>query len=66
MSIAENIRTVTQKLAGTDCRLIAVTKTKPAEMLLEAYQAGCKTFGENRVQEMVEKYEQLPKTLTGT
>ncbi len=63
MSIAENIRTVTQKLAGTGCRLIAVTKTKPAAMLLEAYGAGCKTFGENRVQEMVEKYEQLPKDI---
>ncbi len=63
MSIAENIRTVTQRLEGTGCRLIAVTKTKPAAMLLEAYQAGCKTFGENRVQEMVEKYEQLPKDI---
>ena len=61
MSIAENIRTVTRSLEGTGCRLIAVTKTKPVEMLLEAYHAGCKTFGENRVQEMVEKYERLPK-----
>jgi pyridoxal phosphate enzyme (YggS family) len=63
MSIAENIRTVTQKLEGTGCRLIAVTKTKPTAMLLEAYDAGCKLFGENRVQEMVEKYEQLPKDI---
>jgi hypothetical protein len=64
MSIAHNIRTVTQTLEGTGCRLIAVTKTKPLEMLLEAYHAGCKTFGENRVQEMVEKYEQLPKDIS--
>ncbi|CAA9332779.1 MAG: UPF0001 protein YggS [uncultured Cytophagales bacterium] len=63
MSIAHNIHTVTQTLAGTGCRLIAVTKTKPLEMLLEAYGAGCKLFGENRVQEMVEKYEQLPKDI---
>jgi hypothetical protein len=63
MSIAHNIRTVTQTLEGTGCRLIAVTKTKPVEMLLEAYHAGCKLFGENRVQEMVEKYEQLPKDI---
>ena len=63
MSIADNIRTVTQKLEGTHCRLIAVTKTKPIDMLLEAYHAGCKTFGENRVQEMAEKYEQLPKDI---
>jgi pyridoxal phosphate enzyme (YggS family) len=63
MSIAHNIRTVTQTLEGTGCRLIAVTKTKPVAMLLEAYNAGCKLFGENRVQEMVEKYEQLPKDI---
>ncbi len=63
MSITENIHSLTQKLSGTGCKLIAVTKTKPVEMLLEAYRAGCKTFGENRVQEMTEKYELLPKDI---
>ncbi len=48
-------------LANTPCRLVAVTKTKPVSLLLEAYEGGCKRFGENKVQEMVEKYEQLPK-----
>jgi pyridoxal phosphate enzyme (YggS family) len=50
-------------LQGTPCKLIAVTKTKPVDMLLEAYEAGCKMFGENKVQEMVNKYEVLPKNI---
>jgi PLP dependent protein len=62
-SIQENIRSFDTLLQGTSCKLIAVTKTKPVEMLLEAYKAGCKRFGENKVQEMVAKYEQLPKDI---
>lgn len=62
-SIQENIRSFDTLLQGTHCKLIAVTKTKPVEMLIEAYQAGCKRFGENKVQEMVGKYEQLPKDI---
>ena len=62
-SIRENIRSFDTLLQGTHCRLIAVTKTKPVEMLMEAYEAGCKRFGENKVQEMVEKFEQLPKDI---
>lgn len=46
-----------------DVTLIAVSKTKPLPMLLEAYQAGVRDFGENRVQELVEKYEALPKDI---
>jgi len=42
------------------CKLIAVSKTKPIPDLMEAYEAGCKVFGENKVQEMVEKHEQMP------
>ena len=38
-----------------DCTLIAVSKTKPVEMILEAYEAGCRDFGENKVQEILEK-----------
>ncbi len=60
MSITQNIQYFNQLLENTPCRLIAVTKTKPVAMLQEAYEAGCKQFGENRVQEMMEKYEQLP------
>ena len=40
--------------------LIAVSKTKPVEMLKEAYDAGARVFGENKVQEIVDKYDQMP------
>lgn len=43
--------------------LIAVSKTKPIETLQEAYDAGVRIFGENKVQELVEKYEALPKDI---
>jgi PLP dependent protein len=43
--------------------LIAVSKTKPAELILEAYTAGHRDFGENYVQELVEKQEHLPKDI---
>ena len=40
--------------------LIAVSKTKPLDMLKEAYQAGARYFGENKVQELVDKYDEMP------
>ncbi len=43
--------------------LIAVSKTKPVSMLQEIYDEGIRTFGENKVQEMVEKYEEMPKDI---
>lgn len=43
--------------------LIAVSKTKPVSMLREVYDAGCRHFGENKVQELVDKYEILPKDI---
>lgn len=46
-----------------DVSLIAVSKTKPAELLLEAYEAGVRDFGENKVQELTDKYEKLPKDI---
>ncbi|MCF2505108.1 YggS family pyridoxal phosphate-dependent enzyme [Dyadobacter sp. CY107] len=61
-SIAENIGQI-EKGLKQETRLIAVTKTKPEEVLLEAYEAGCKRFGENKVQEMTAKYEALPKDI---
>ena len=60
MSISENIKHITNQLP-TSVTLIAVSKTKPNDMLLEAYNAGQRDFGENYVQELVNKYEQLPK-----
>ena len=61
-SIAENINQI-EKGLKRETRLIAVTKTKPEEVLMEAYHAGCKRFGENKVQEMTAKYEALPKDI---
>lgn len=43
--------------------LIAVSKTKPVSMLQEIYDHGCRDFGENKVQELVEKYEVMPKDI---
>ena len=44
----------------SDVTLIAVSKTKPVDMLKEAYRAGARDFGENKVQEIMEKYDKLP------
>ncbi|WP_151088699.1 YggS family pyridoxal phosphate-dependent enzyme [Hymenobacter baengnokdamensis] len=60
MSIAENIAAFEQKLTGTAARLVVVTKTHPIERLREAYAAGARRFGENRVQEMAAKQPELP------
>ena len=43
--------------------LISVSKTKPVEMLQEAYDAGARVFGENKVQEIMDKYDQLPSDI---
>jgi PLP dependent protein len=63
MNIAQNIQKIKSELAGTSARLIAVTKTKPLADLQAAYDGNCKIFGENKVQEMVEKWEVLPKDI---
>ncbi len=62
MSIKNNIAQIENELKGR-ARLVAVTKTKPVAMLQEAYEAGCTLFGENKVQEMTDKYEALPKDI---
>ena len=48
---------------GQSVRLVAVSKTKPAEDIMEAYEAGIRDFGENKVQELTQKYEELPKDI---
>jgi pyridoxal phosphate enzyme (YggS family) len=63
MTIAENINSFNNQLKNTAAKLIAVSKTHPIEKVLEAYQSGWKVFGENRVQELVPKYEALPKDI---
>jgi uncharacterized pyridoxal phosphate-containing UPF0001 family protein len=60
MSIAENINQIKANLPA-NVQLVAVSKTKPAELLMEAYQVGQRAFGENKVQEIVWKQEELPK-----
>lgn len=48
---------------STEVTLVAVSKTKPVEMLNEAYEYGCRDFGENKVQELLDKYEAMPKDI---
>lgn len=62
MSIAENINRIKADLPS-NVLLVAVSKTKPAEMLKEAYLQGQRAFGENKVQEMAGKSELLPKDI---
>lgn len=62
MSIAENIDLVKSHLPA-QVQLVAVSKTKPVEMLTEAYNHGQRAFGENKVQEMTAKYEAMPKDI---
>lgn len=63
MSIAENIKSLKKETELINVTLITVSKTKPAAEVLEAYNTGQRLFGENMVQELVEKYEQLPKDI---
>ena len=59
MSIATSIIKYRQELG--EVNLVAVSKTKPNEAIQEAYDAGQRDFGENKIQEMVEKHHRLPK-----
>lgn len=70
MSVAENLKTIRERVdaacerAGRrpeEVALIAVSKTKPLSMLQEAYEAGARDFGENKVQEIQEKYPEMPE-----
>uniref|UniRef100_UPI004049074A YggS family pyridoxal phosphate-dependent enzyme n=1 Tax=Gelidibacter sp. TaxID=2018083 RepID=UPI004049074A len=62
MSIKENLLKIKSSIPE-HVILVAVSKTKPVSDLLEAYNAGQRVFGENKIQEMVEKYEQMPKDI---
>lgn len=62
MSLIENLKTVRESLSEF-VTLVAVSKTKPAADVKTLFDAGQLDFGENRVQELVEKYEQLPKEI---
>lgn len=59
----EKYKQLTTELAPYGARLVAVSKTKPVEDILQLYHAGQRIFGENKVQELVSKYEALPKDI---
>ncbi len=60
--IKENLKTIKDKLVDK-ITLVAVSKTKPNEDILEAYEIGHRDFGENKIQDMTDKYEALPKDI---
>ena len=62
MSISDNIKKITSSLPS-NVTLVAVSKTKPNEDILEAYHAGQRVFGENKVQDLTKKWEELPKDI---
>ena len=62
MSIQSNLNTIKASLSE-HVTLVAVSKTKPVSDLMQAYEAGQRIFGENKIQEMTEKWEQMPKDI---
>jgi pyridoxal phosphate enzyme (YggS family) len=62
MSIKNNLLEIKATLPD-NVTLVAVSKTKPVSDLMEAYEAGQRVFGENKIQEMAEKFEQMPKDI---
>ncbi|AFL84865.1 pyridoxal phosphate enzyme, YggS family [Belliella baltica DSM 15883] len=61
MSIKENLIEIKNTFVNPNCKLVAVSKTKPVDALKEAYAAGIRDFGENKVQELVDKQTQMPQ-----
>ena len=62
MSIKNNLENISLKIPSEVC-LVAVSKTKPISDILEAYECGQRVFGENKIQELVEKHNKLPKDI---
>ena len=62
MLIQQNITKILSTISG-NVTLIAVSKTKPVAEIMEAYNAGQRDFGENKIQEMTEKWEEMPKDI---
>lgn len=62
MNITKNLQQIKASIPE-HVTLVAVSKTKPNEAILEAYQTGQRIFGENKVQELTEKHESLPKDI---
>lgn len=62
MSIQQNLKTIASQIPK-NVTLVAVSKTKPVSDLMEAYNAGQRIFGENKIQEMADKHQQMPKDI---
>ncbi|MEL4308270.1 YggS family pyridoxal phosphate-dependent enzyme [Joostella sp. CR20] len=62
MSVKDNLLKIKAEIPQ-EVTLVAVSKTKPNEAILEAYEAGQRVFGENKIQEMTDKWEALPKDI---
>ena len=62
MSITKNLNHLHKNISN-DIVVVAVSKTKPNEDIIEAYNSGHKSFGENKVQELIEKHNALPKDI---
>jgi len=60
MDIRNNIKIFSEEISKYPCRLVAVSKTHPVEAVREAYEAGQRIFGENKVQELTQKQPHLP------
>lgn len=58
--VKKNLETIESELVGSKARLLVVTKTFSPERIMEAYESGYRAFGENKVQELLEKKEKLP------
>ncbi|MFZ1807768.1 MAG: YggS family pyridoxal phosphate-dependent enzyme [Cyclobacteriaceae bacterium] len=63
MSIKNNINLLQRELSDKKCKLIAVSKTQPKEKVMEAYNTGQRIFGENKVKELENKWNELPKDI---
>lgn len=63
MSVSENIKHFLSKEIPSNVKLIAVSKTKPIQLIEEAYTSGHRIYGENKAQELAEKYNALPKDI---
>jgi len=63
MNIADNINRYLKEIGDRKCKLVAISKTKPVDIIMNAYDSGQRIFGENKVQELADKYPQLPNDI---
>ena len=63
MNIADNINKYLAEIGNRNCELVAISKKKPTSIIFDAYNSGQRIFGENKVQELVEKQGQLPQDI---